>query len=127
MSKPAVSSKGRCSRATSARPVRSTATLFARPAQHDVDGDGAGFGGVGVEEFGQQFAGGAGLRGQDHGGAARRGERGPAGAPFRGLDGVQHRPRLPQQHRSGTGQGDAPAAALQQGGAQAPFEPGDRP
>lgn len=73
--------------------------LLARPAQHDVHGDGAGLGGVGVEEFRRQFTGGARLRGQNHGGAAGRREGGPAGAPFGGLDGVQRRPRLPQQHR----------------------------
>ncbi|CAM5459339.1 hypothetical protein SHIRM173S_03118 [Streptomyces hirsutus] len=89
--------------------------LLARPAQHDVHGNGAGLGCVGVEEFRQQFTRGARLRGEDHGGAAGRGRGCPAGAPLGGLDGVQRHPRLPQRYRPGLGQGDAPAAALQPG------------
>ena len=108
-------------------PVAQQPFLLADPAQQHVDGDGAGFGGVGVEQLRQQLAGRPGLRDQDQAGVAGGGERGAAGPAVRGVDGVEGGPALAQQHRSGLGQGDGAAGAFQQRHSEPPFELPDRP
>lgn len=101
--------------------------LLGRAAQDDFDGDRAGFGGVGVEQFRQQFAGRAGFRDQDQAGTAGRGKGGAAGPAFGGVDRVEGRPALDQQHRARLGQGDGAAGPIQQRRPEPPFELLDRP
>ncbi len=108
-------------------PVAQKSFLLADPAQEHIDGHCTGFGGVGVEQFRQQFAGRAGFRGEDHAGVAGRGEGSTAGATLGGLDRIQRRPALPEEHRPGLSQGDRAAGAFQQHRPEAPFELADRP
>ena len=101
--------------------------LLGRPAQDDVDGDRAGFGGVRDEQFRQQFAGRAGFRDQDQAGTAGRGKGGAAGPALGGGDRVEGRPALDQQHRAGLGQRDGAAGPVQQYCPEPAFELLDRP
>ncbi|MDT7558911.1 MAG: hypothetical protein QOI68_3381 [Pseudonocardiales bacterium] len=108
-------------------PVAEQPLLLADTAQEHLDGDRSGFGGIGVEQFRQQFAGGSGLRHEDHAGMAGRGEGGTAGTAIGGVDGAECGPPLSHEHRPGLGQGDAAAGALQQRRPEPPFELLDRP
>ena len=108
-------------------PVAQQPFLLADPAQEHVDGDRAGFGGVGVEQLRQQLAGRAGLGDEDQAGVAGRGEGGAAGATLGGVDRVEGGSALPQQHRPGLGQRDGAAGAFQQRRPEPPFELADRP
>jgi hypothetical protein len=60
-------------------PVAQKRFLFADPAQENVDGGRAGFGGVGVEQLRQQLDGRPGLRDEDKAGMAAAGECGAPG------------------------------------------------
>ena len=58
---------------------------------------------------------------------AGRGEGGAAGTAVGGVDRVEGRPALAQQHRPGLGQRDGAAGAFQQRHSEPPFELPDRP
>ena len=72
--------------------------LLSDTAQEHVDGDRAGLGGVGLEQLRQQLAGRAGFRGEHQAGMACRGKPGPASPAVGGVDRVERRPALAQQH-----------------------------
>ncbi len=108
-------------------PVAQQPFLFADPAQENVDGGRAGFGGVGGEHLRQQLAGCSGLRDENEAGMASSGECGAPGPAVGGVDGVEGRPALDQQHGPGLGQRDGAAGAVEQGHAEPPFELTDRP
>lgn len=88
-----------------------------------IDGGCAGFRGVGVEQFRQQFAGGAGFDGEDETGVCCRG---PLGTPLGRGHCAEDRACFGQQHGSGRGERDLAAGAFQQCDSEPPFELGDR-
>lgn len=100
-------------------PVAQQTFRLARPAQHHLDRHGARFGGVGVQQLRQQFAGRSGFGGQHHAGLVGRGA---AGSTLGGFDRLERGPGLAQQHRSGLGQGDGASGAVQQDDSESPFE-----
>jgi hypothetical protein len=73
-------------------PVAQEPFLLGDPAQQNLDGDCAGFGGVGLEQLREQFAGCSGLRDEDQAGVAGSGEGGAAGTAIGGVDRVEGGP-----------------------------------
>jgi hypothetical protein len=101
--------------------------LLAWSAQEHVDGGRTGFGGVSVEQFCDQLAGCSGLGREDQNGLTGGGAGSAPSSALSGLEGVERRPALSQQHRPGFGQSHPAAVAFQQLCPEAAFELMDRP
>jgi hypothetical protein len=104
-------------------PLPQQLPLLLGVTQEQVDGDGARFTGVGVEQFCQQLSGGARLSGQDKAGMVGGS---PLSAPFGCGHRAEDRSPLGQQHGSGRGERHSTARSLQQRDTELPLELGDR-
>lgn len=93
-------------------------------ADQQIDGGCAGFCGVGVEQFRQQLATGAGLDGEHKAGVCRGG---PSGTPLSRGHCAEDLASFGQQHGSGLGERDLAAVAFQQCDSEPPLELCDRP